>query len=97
MSKRKASSMLERVDLVVTIERLTLLLDEVLNEALLIIALGNDIDQDIVLLPHPIDLIVLILNDSALSVPSHALLHKLLLSDVLGVCVRESRSQVVQH
>ena len=79
------------------IYRLTLLLYEMFNEALLIVALGDDVDEDVVLLPHSVNLVVLVLNDGALAMPSHALLHVLFLSDVLGICVRESCSQVVQH
>lgn len=66
-----------------------LLLDDVLKEALLIVAFGDDIDEDVVLFPHAVNLIVLILDDSALSMPRDALVHVLLLRDVFAVRVRE--------
>ena len=69
--------------------RLTLLLDDVLKEALLIVAFGDDIDEDVVLFPHAVNLIVLILDDGALSMPRDALVHVLLLRDVFAVRVRE--------
>ena len=65
-----------------------------LKEALLIVAFRDDIDQQIVLLPQAVNLVVLILNDGTFAVPSHALLHVFLLRDVFTVGVREGRPQV---
>ena len=73
---------------------LTLLSNQVLKEALLIVSFSDDIYKQVVLLPQAVDLIVLVFNYGALSVPSHALLDVLLLSDVLAVSVREGRSQI---
>ena len=61
---------------------LTLLFNEVLKEALLVVSLGNNIDKQEVLFPHAINLVVLVLDYGALAVPGHALLHVLLLRDV---------------
>ena len=76
---------------------LTFLLDHVFDEALLIVALGNDVDEDVVLLPETVNLVVLVFNDGPLSMVGHAVFDKLLLRDVVRVCVRERRSQIVQH
>ena len=66
-------------------DRLTLLLDHVLDEALLIIALGDDIDEDVVLLPQTIDRVVLVLDDGAFTVPCDRLLDILLLRQAFTV------------
>ena len=76
---------------------LTFTLDEELDEALLIVSLRNDVDQDVVLLPHAIDLVVLVLNDGTLAMIGSAVLNELLLSDVVSVRIGERRPQVVQH
>lgn len=66
-----------------------------LDESLLVVSLGDHVHQDVVLLPHPVDLVVLVLNHGAFTVPGDALLDEALLRDVLGVGVREGRSQIV--
>ena len=71
------------------IEILTLLFDEVFEEALLIVSLRDDIHQQVVLFPQAINLIVLVLDDGTLAMPSHALFHVLLLRDILLVRVRK--------
>ena len=75
---------------IINCTELTLLFDKMLKEALLIVSLRDNIDQQIVLLPKPVNLIVLILDDSSFAMPGDALLHVLLLRDVFPVCVRES-------
>ena len=74
--------------------QLTLLSDEVLDEPLLVVALRDDVDQDIVLLPEAVDLVVLIFDDGALPVPCDALLDVLLLRDVVFVRVCECRPKI---
>ena len=76
---------------------LTFSLDHVLDEALLIVAFGDDVDKDVVLLPQTVNLVVLVLDDSPLAMVDHAVLDELLLRDVVRVSVRERRSQIVQH
>ena len=76
-------------------EKLTLLLNHVFKEALLIVSFGDDIHKQVVLLPQAVDLIILIFNNGALSVPCHTLLNELLLSDILAVSVSERRSEIV--
>ena len=76
-------------------EKLTLLLNHVFKEALLIVSFGDDIHKQVVLLPQAVDLIILIFDYGTLSVPCHALLNELLLSDILAVSVREGRSEIV--
>ena len=68
-----------------------------LDEALLIVALGDDVDKDVVLLPQTVNLVVLVLDDGPLAMVDHAVLDELLLRDVVRVSVRERRSQIVQH
>ena len=77
--------------------KLTLLLDHKLDEALLVVAFCDHIDQDVILLEHTVDLVVLIFNDSALSVPSDALIDVFFLTDVLSVCISECCPQIVKH
>ena len=74
---------------------LTLLFNHKLQEALLVVSFGDDIDKQVVLLPQAIDLIVLVFDDSALSVPCHTLINVLFLSDVVLIRVGESRPQIV--
>ena len=76
---------------------LTLLLDHELNEALLVIALCNDIDEDVVLLEHAVDLVVLIFDDSALAVPGDTLIDVFFLADILSVCISECCPEIVKH
>ena len=68
-----------------------------LEEALLIVAFRDDIDQDIILLPHAVNLVVLVLDDGSLAMPRDTLLHVLLLGDIEVVRVRERRSQIIHH
>ena len=77
--------------------KLTLLLDHELNEALLVIALCNDIDEDVVLLEHPIYLVVLIFHDGALPVPRDTLIDVFFLADILSVCISEGCPKIVKH
>ncbi len=66
-----------------------------LDEALLVVAFSYDVDKDVVLLEHAIDLVILVLDNSALSVPDHRLVHVLLLAYVLLICLSECCSQIV--
>ena len=76
---------------------LTFLLDHELDEALLIEAFGNNVDEDIILFPHAVNLVVLVFYDSTFSMPCHTVLDILLLSNILLVSVSESCSKIVEH
>ena len=54
---------------------LTLDFHDVFKEPLLIVPIRNDINQNVVLFPHAVNLIVLILDDSTFSMPCDALFH----------------------
>ncbi len=71
---------------------LTLLLDHEFDKSLLVVALSDDVDQDVVLLEHAVDLVVLVLDDGALSVPYCRLDHILLLADILFICISKGSS-----
>lgn len=71
---------------------LTLLSDQVLKEALLIVALSDNIHKQIVLLPEAVNLIVLVFNDGSFTMPSDSLIDVFFLSDVFTICVCEGCS-----
>ena len=73
---------------------LTFLLDHVLNEALLVVAFRNDIDQDVVLLVHPIDLVVLAFHYGPAPVPPDRRLDVFLHTRLL---VLKRRFQILDH
>ena len=76
---------------------LTFLLNDMLEEPLLIISLSNDINQDIILLPHTIDLVVLVFDDGPLAMPCDTLIDVLLLRDVNFISVSERSSEIIKH
>jgi hypothetical protein len=73
------------------LRKLTFDFDHEFNEAFLVVALSDDIHEDVVLLPHAINLVVLVLNDGASAVPYNGLLHEFLLTVVTLVVTNESR------
>ena len=74
------------------VEELTFDFDHVLDEALLVVAFGDHVHENVVLFPEAVDLVVLVLYHGPPAVPGHCLLHVSLLGDILRICIREGRS-----
>ena len=73
---------------------LTLLGDHELDEALLVVALRDDVHQDVVLLELPVRLVVLVFKHGATSVPCDRALDVLVLR---GLLVLEKRIEIFPH
>ena len=66
-----------------------------LKESLLIVSIGNDIHEDVVLFPETIDLVVLDLLCRPASMEGNTIVYILLLCNIVFVCVCECDSKIV--
>ena len=73
---------------------LNLLGDHELDETLLVVALRDDVHQDVVLLELPVRLVVLVFKDGATSVPRDGALDVLVLR---GLLVLEKGIEIFPH
>ena len=68
-----------------------------LKEPFLVVSFCDHIDQDVVLFPEAIDLVLLNLGGSSASMECYALIDILLLCYVIFVSICECHSEIVQH
>ena len=68
-----------------------------LKEPFLVVSFCDHIDQDVVLFPEAIDLVLLNLGCSSASMECYAIVDILLLCQVVFISVSECYSKIVQH
>ena len=68
-----------------------------LKEALLIVALSDDIHKQIVLFPEAVNLIVLVFDNGAFAMPCDGLFDVFFLCNVFVVRLRECSSKICKH